>query len=102
MCSSFALGTSLYSECFVFRFFGTTHPPCDCLVAIVQLDASHAVVCNTTTALAIISECLLLAVRRVVTCISSKQRCFSSDFGELLGMLSEGKGQTPRNSGDRP
>ena len=42
------------------------------------------------------------AVRRVVTCISSKQRCFSSDFGELLGMLSEGKGQTPRNSGDRP
>ena len=42
------------------------------------------------------------AVRRVVTCISSKQRCFSSDFGALLRMLSEGNGQTPRKSGDRP
>ena len=38
----------------------------------------------------------------MVTCISSKQRCFSSDFGALLRMLSEGNGQTPRKSGDRP
>ena len=42
------------------------------------------------------------AVRRVVTCISSKQRCLSSDFGALLRMLSEGNGQAPRSSGDRP
>ena len=38
----------------------------------------------------------------MVTCISSKQRCFSSDFGALLRMLSEGNGQAPRSSGDRP
>ena len=39
---------------------------------------------------------------RVIICISSHQRCFSSDFSALLRILSEGKGQTLRNSGDRP
>ena len=39
---------------------------------------------------------------RVIICISSHQRCLSSDFSALLRILSEGKGQTLRNSGDRP
>ena len=39
---------------------------------------------------------------RVIICISSHQPCFSSDFSALLRILSEGNGQTLRNSGVRP